>query len=64
RRFLESGERPRHMAYCQLSFELRGGRVQSLQIEGRDRNGLNAESDCLMQSRNCVPSAPAGAGSS
>src|SRR5262249_31427275 len=22
RRFLESGERPRHMAYCQLSFEL------------------------------------------
>jgi hypothetical protein len=61
RRFLESGERPRHMAYCQLSFELRDGRVQSLAVEGRDRSGLNAESDCIMQSRDCVapPAAPA-----
>jgi hypothetical protein len=55
RRFLESGVRPRYMAYCQLSFELRGGRVQSLEVEGRDRGGLNAESDCLMQTRDCVP---------
>ena len=60
RRFLESGERPRHMAYCQLSFELRGGRVQSLEVEGRDRSGLNAESDCIMQSKDCVgPPQPA-----
>jgi hypothetical protein len=63
RRFLERGERPRHMAYCQLSFELRGGRVQSLEVEGRDLSGLNAESDCLMQMRDCVPERPAPAAS-
>jgi hypothetical protein len=54
RRFLETGERPRHMAYCQLSFELRGGRVQALEVDGRDRSGLNAESDCIMQTRDCL----------
>jgi hypothetical protein len=58
RRFLESGVRPRNMAFCELSFELRGGRVQSLEVEGRDRRGLNADSDCLMQTRNCVPDTP------
>ena len=55
RRFLETGERPRHMAYCELSFELRGGRVQALEVEGRDQTGLNAQSDCIMQARDCVP---------
>jgi hypothetical protein len=54
RRFLETGERPRHMAYCELSFELRGGQVQALEVDGRDRNGLNAESDCIMQTRDCI----------
>jgi hypothetical protein len=54
RRFLETGERPRYVAYCELSFELRGGRVQGLEVDGRDRSGLNAESDCIMQTRDCV----------
>jgi hypothetical protein len=55
RRFLESGERPRHLAYCQMSFTLRGGRVAALEVDGRDLAGLNAESDCLMQTRDCLP---------
>lgn len=59
RRFLESGERPEHIAYCQLSFELRGGRVHALEVDGRDHNGLNAESDCILQTRSCLPAAPA-----
>jgi hypothetical protein len=58
RRFFESGVRPRNMAYCQLSFELRDGRVHGLEVEGRDRRGLNADSDCLMQTRSCVPEHP------
>jgi len=57
RRFLEDGVQPRHLAYCQLTFGLRGGRVHSLEVDGRNRNGLNAESDCLMQTRACVPEA-------
>jgi hypothetical protein len=63
RRFLEAGERPRHLAYCQLSFRLRGGRVEAVEVEGRDRNGLNAQSDCIMQTHSCIPEPKAPAGS-
>jgi hypothetical protein len=55
RRFLERGERPRHLAYCQMTFTLRDGRVAALEVDGRDLSGLNAESDCLMQTRECLP---------
>jgi len=60
RRFLERGERPRHLAWCQLSFTLRGGRVAALEVDGRDPSGLNAESECLMQTRKCLPEASGG----
>src|SRR5262245_36111081 len=55
REFFETGERPDHMPYCELRFELRGGRVQALEVDGRDFNGLNADSDCLLQTRRCLP---------
>jgi hypothetical protein len=55
RRFLDEGVPPRHLAYCELSFSLRGGRVAALEVDGRDRSGLNAESDCIMELRDCVP---------
>lgn len=54
----EDDRPPRGIAYCELVFEVREGRVQSVEVEGRRANGLNDDADCISKAERCAP-APA-----
>jgi hypothetical protein len=47
---------PRGVAYCELVFEVREGRVQSVEVEGRRANGLNDDVDCIAKAERCLKS--------
>jgi hypothetical protein len=51
----EEARPPRGVAYCELVFEVREGRVQSVEVEGRRANGLNDDADCISKAERCVP---------
>ena len=53
--FLLEGQPPEHQPFCQLTFELREGLIRDVQALGRDGEGLNADSLCLMYARPCLP---------
>ncbi len=44
----------RNESYCQIDFELTSGQVTSVSAQGRTREGLNADSTCLLRARRCV----------
>jgi hypothetical protein len=47
---------PLGVAYCELIFEVREGRVQSVEVEGRRANGLNDDVDCISKAERCFKS--------
>ncbi len=47
---------PRGVAYCELVFEVREGRVQSVEVEGRRANGLNDDVECISKAERCYKS--------
>lgn len=42
---------------CQLDFELTSGRVTRVEAQGRTREGMNADSSCMLRARRCLPGA-------
>ena len=52
----EDDRPPRGIGYCELVFEVRDGRVQSVEVEGRRANGLNDDVDCISKAERCVKS--------
>ena len=46
-------DEPDH-SFCQLDFELSGGRVTSVSAQGRTREGVNADGTCLMRAEPCL----------
>jgi hypothetical protein len=46
---------PRGVAYCELVFEVRDGRVRSVDVEGRRASGLNDDADCILKAERCIP---------
>ncbi|MBM4337508.1 MAG: hypothetical protein FJ108_16600 [Deltaproteobacteria bacterium] len=42
-------------SYCQLDFELTNGRVTRVDANGRTRDGMNADSSCMLRARRCLP---------
>jgi hypothetical protein len=44
-------------SYCQLDFELTSGRVTRVEAQGRTREGMNADSSCMLRARRCLPGA-------
>lgn len=46
--------------YCQLDFELVKGKVTQVSAQGRTREGLNADTTCLLRAQACVPQADEG----
>ena len=44
-------------SYCQLDFELTSGRVTRVEAHGRTRDGMNADSSCMLRARRCRPGA-------
>ena len=51
---LEEDPPPRGVAYCQLVFEVREGRVQSVEVEARRASGLNDDAECISKAERCV----------
>lgn len=41
-------------SYCQLDFELTKGRVTRVEAQGRTREGMNADSSCMLRARRCL----------
>jgi len=41
--------------FCQLDFELKKGRVTHVAAQGRTREGMNADSSCLLRAQACLP---------
>ena len=41
-------------SYCQLDFELTGGRVTRVSAQGRTREGMNADASCLLRAQPCL----------
>ena len=50
----KSDRPPRGVAYCELVFEVRDGRVQSVEVEGRRANGLNDDVECISKAERCA----------
>ena len=46
---------PRGVAYCELVFEVREGRVKGVEVEGRRANGLNDDAQCISKAERCLP---------
>jgi hypothetical protein len=42
------------VAYCELVFEVREGRVQSVEVEGRRASGLNNDAECIQKAERCT----------
>jgi len=45
---------PRGVAYCELVFEVRGGVVRSVEVEGRRASGLNDNVNCILKAERCI----------
>jgi hypothetical protein len=55
---LDTDKPPRGVAYCELVFEVRGGRVRGVDVEGRRASGLNDDADCILKAEGCIPEQP------
>jgi len=42
-------------SYCQLDFELTNGLVTRVSAQGRTREGMNADTSCLLRAQVCLP---------
>jgi hypothetical protein len=52
---LAADKPPRGVAYCELVFEVRDGRVRGVDVEGRRASGLNDDADCILKAEGCIP---------
>jgi len=43
------------LGFCELRFALQGGKVRSVEAEGRSSQGVNLDAECLLRARDCVP---------